>query len=388
MNEDEERQRTRAPLPEPETFDELVMGSELAPYWLDIRNYYPEPHYTLQYRGVPFAPLGDIQAISGQKKNDKTFLEVQLMATLLASGSEMQRAKLPGLEMAEGLADVLGHEPRVLFVDTEQSQLSTAKVVRRVHALCGWDQHRPHPRFNALWLRAVDSRDVALRRWELIEKAVDAVSPDVLFIDGLRDVVHDFNDAAESMTAINRLLMMSSERQMSIWNVVHFNPHAMSDVSDAKMRGHLGTELGNKVSDTLTCAKKRTASGVTFTVHQPDARNKDIPDWTFEIEDPLGIPRIVDADGLQATSTATGNHTAANSLYDIRRWVEKAAKTYDFPMTRRDVKEKVFKLLGKVTNSNIQQADLQLAIDNGLLQESTLKRNGFYLIELGNELPF
>jgi hypothetical protein len=63
------------------------------------------------------------------------------------------------------------------------------------------------------------------------------------------------------------------------------------------MRGHLGTELGNKVSDTFVSKKQKTEKGVTFTVKQMDARGKDVEDWSFEVTDDaggLGIPRILD----------------------------------------------------------------------------------------------
>ena len=52
---------------------------ELQPYLLDATENYPEPIYLLEYNGVPFSTLGGIQALSGQKKNGKTFLCCGLM---------------------------------------------------------------------------------------------------------------------------------------------------------------------------------------------------------------------------------------------------------------------------------------------------------------------
>ena len=60
------------PLPSGEEMERQVLAEELAPYWLDPTQNYPEPHYLLQYNGVGFSPLGGIQALSGQKKNGKT----------------------------------------------------------------------------------------------------------------------------------------------------------------------------------------------------------------------------------------------------------------------------------------------------------------------------
>jgi hypothetical protein len=73
------------------------------------------------------------------------------------------------------------------------------------------------------------------------------------------------------------------------------------------MRGHLGTELGNKITDTLVSIKHKDVGGqVTFTVKQNDARGKDMEDWVFEVTDAagaLGIPRIMtsyEASAVQA----------------------------------------------------------------------------------------
>ena len=51
---------------------EEIARDEIRPYLLDAREDYSEPYYMLEYNGVPFSPLGGIQALSGQKKNGKT----------------------------------------------------------------------------------------------------------------------------------------------------------------------------------------------------------------------------------------------------------------------------------------------------------------------------
>ncbi len=53
------------------------------PYLLDPREDYPEPYYMLEFNGVPFSAIGGLQAISGQKKNGKSFVLTQLMAAIL-----------------------------------------------------------------------------------------------------------------------------------------------------------------------------------------------------------------------------------------------------------------------------------------------------------------
>jgi hypothetical protein len=286
-------------LPQPLTAEEL-RAEELRPYWLDPREDYPEPHFLFEYNGVGFSPLGGIQAISGQKKNGKTFVLAQLMAAALGSGTERVTNYLGGLRTRESTVEWLGHKPKVLYCDTEMEKLNTAKVLRRVHWLCGWDMKQPSEQFFVLWLREVpktDTKTSNTERWRLIKNAIEQVSPDIVFVDGLRDLVNDFNDNQESAAIVGEMMSLASQRNICIWNVLHMNPRPQND-DESKMRGHLGTELGNKVSDTFISSKKKDqgTGQVTFTVRQQDARGKDVDDWQFIITDDaggLGIPKIL-----------------------------------------------------------------------------------------------
>lgn len=262
---------------------------DLSGNWLDMSVDYPAPRFLLQYNGVGFSPLGGIQAISGQKKNGKTFVLCQLMAAVLNSDSERMRAHLPGLKINDDTNSKLAHDPVVLYCDTEQEIENTARVARRVHYLCGWPMNEANPRFRVLWLRAEESIE---DRWGKIKQAIHEVRPTAIFLDGIRDVIADFNDPGQSAALITECMSIATKGDCCMWCVLHENP------GSDKMRGHLGTELGNKVTDTFVSTKKKSAEGVTFTVKQQDARSKDVDDWTFEITDDaggLGIPRIKDA---------------------------------------------------------------------------------------------
>lgn len=289
------------PLPSGEEMERQVLAEELAPYWLDPTQNYPEPHYLLQYNGVGFSPLGGIQALSGQKKNGKTFVLAQLIAAILGHGSERVEAYLHGLSVREDTLAWLGREPTVLYVDTEMEQLNSAKVLRRVHWLCQWEQTVPNERFRVLWLRQIEKTEKEAayeRRYSLIKKAIEWMQPTAVFIDGVRDIIGDFNNNEESSALVTDLMAIATKMNCCIWNVLHANPRMQND-DESKMRGHLGTELGNKVSDTFVSQKKKDSDTgrVTFTVKQQDARGKDVDDWKFEIVDDagsgLGIPRIM-----------------------------------------------------------------------------------------------
>ena len=155
------------------------------------------------------------------------------------------------------------------------------------------------------------------------------------------------------------------------------------------MRGWIGTELGNKVSDTLVSVKSKTQAGVKFVVKQLDARDKDLDDWTFEVNDDagnLGIPRII---GTGTNLSSRSKEVSYDDPKLIREWIEQAKSQSEWPMTRADIKKTVFGEIGGVRNTGQQQADLVAAINLKFLEESTVKAgNGSYMLQPPDDLPF
>lgn len=354
---------------------------DLTRNWLDYTQHYPEPHYLFEFEGVPFAPLGGIQAITGQKKNGKTFVMCQLMAAVLSNNSERMRAQLPGLTLHEETRQSLGHDPVVLYIDTEMEKLNTVKVVRRIQWLCNWDYEKANDRLKVLWLRAEESNAI---RWKKTKKAIEEVQPTVVFLDGIRDVIGDFNDNKESADLISECMKMATEMNCCIFSVLHENP------GSDKMRGHLGTELGNKVTDTFVSVKKKEDNIITFSVKQVDARGKDVPDWKFEITEDagsLGIPRIItDPAKLIAKYENNGGITDDEWVTIMRnmKGIIQPPKTISFTALRDGLK--------KVMHKGSENANkyIKKAIEENILIEV----NGRYSFNIQNadaainKLPF
>lgn len=381
-------------IPQTATAEELAW-QRIRPYLLDPRENYPEPYYMLEYNGVPFSKIGGMGAMSGQKKNGKSFVFTELIAAIVGDGCERVQQYLPGLRVPERTIEYLGHKPRALYIDTEMEKLSSAKVMRRVHWLCDVDMNAPFPedRFAVLWLKNMprnEDKRPYIQRFELIKTAIEMIQPDVVFIDGLRDLVASINDEEAGTTILDYFGSIAEERNLSIWLALHQNPSRNNEVEDAKMRGWIGTELGNKVSDTLVSIKTKTANGVTFTVKQQDARDKDLDDWKFEITDDagnLGVPRITNS-GTNLPSKSKEQVTC-DEVTLIRSWIEQAKEMYEWPMTRADVKKTIFGEIGGQKNTGKQQADLQAALNMGYLEESTIKAgNGSYMLQPPQEMPF
>lgn len=393
MNE-ENQNIPPAPLPElpGEEDARREKMKELEPYLLDATENYPEPFYLLEYNGVPFSTLGGIQAVSGQKKNGKTFLLAQLMAAVLGTDIEKSRTPsyLPGLRVPERTLDHLrsryhndDYLPTVLYVDTEMEKLNSAKVLRRVHWLCGWQMDVPAERFHVLWLRSVtkDEKEAAhQKRLRLIRQAIDILHPDVVFLDGIRDVVGDFNDNAESAALVTELMALAEEKHICIWNTLHMNPRPRND-DESKMRGHLGTELGNKITDTLVCIKHKEKDGtVWFTVKQDDARGKDMQDWEFivtEAAGALGVPQMRHIATPEEKEQADNQQQLieADDLFKLYHWTSQGATWTDlrnFALSK-GMKERKFSDL------------LNIAAEEGIVYRTDKRK--YHYNGLNRELP-
>lgn len=329
-----------------------AMKHDLSSNWLDYTLTYPEPRFLLEYAGVPFAPLGGIQAITGHQKNGKTFLMCQFMAAILSGGdTERMRANLPTLQLHQPTRESLNHEPVILYVDTEMEKLNTVKVVRRVQWLCNLDYNVEDSRLKVLWLRAELSNEV---RWEKIKQAIIETHPTAIFLDGIRDVIGDFNDNKESADLISECMQISTEMDCCFFSVLHENP------GSDKMRGHLGTELSNKVTDTFVSIKDKKDGLVTFTVKQVDARGKDVDDWKFEITSDagsLGVPRII-----------SSADTKSDDINKIKEWLTKGQQDIQWPATGVEIKEMLKKVSGVAHNEKLQ-ANLKAATNRRFLIE-------------------
>ena len=367
----------------------LERRKQLAPFLLDPAENYPEPFYMLEYNGVPFSTLGGIQALSGQKKNGKTFLITQLMAAILGVDSNRCSKYLQGLTVPERTLEHLRHLPTVLYIDTEMEKLNTAKVLRRVHWLCGWQMDRPCERFHVMSLRSiVDVKDAKgevtkrahKRRYELVREAIEVFKPDAVFIDGIRDLIGDFNDNSDASSLVADLSALADERNICIWNVLHQNPRVKAEDA-SKMRGHLGTELGNKVTDTMVCVKHKQDGKVWFSVYQDDARGKDMDDWEFEVTEDagaLGIPKI--------KLSLTAQDIEEAGYQRERQEADDYLKQYPWTSTGASYTAIDKWLYGKGLTSGRRRSDIiRIAKESGIIYMSEKKK--YYYAGLKGTIP-
>lgn len=238
--------------------------AEMDKFLIDLSKDYPPPRYSLFQSGIGTIPRGDIQAVKAKSKHGKSFLCSILIASLLGCGDF-------GFLSDNKQADV------ILF-DTEQNERNTANLCRRVHALLGWNIKKNHPGFRAYHLRSLSSGE----RLKFIEDTISRERPTNIFIDGVADLIENFNDIEQSTDVINTLMRLSADNDCSIVCVIHTN----KGKDDNGMKGHLGTLLLQKSSDVFEVVK----SGSTFNVTETDCRNRPVNDFSFVL-DTDAIPR-------------------------------------------------------------------------------------------------
>lgn len=245
---------------------------------LDVTEVYERPVYSLAYHGAPFAPLGGIHALTGQSGNGKTMTFTMMMVALL-KGEYM------------GLSRVLpdGEPVRVLYIDTEMERGNTQLVNLRVYSLMGWEFGVPHDEFKVVCLR---EETKAEDRWKKTLKAIYELKPTVCFIDGLLDVISDFNNNEACQQIIYNCMATASHYGISLWCLVHQNP------GSTKMVGHLGSMLERKVTDMFSTIKHKDGGNVTFSIEQKKSRGRDVEDMKFFVvpgRQNLGEPQMIEA---------------------------------------------------------------------------------------------
>ena len=229
-----------------------------------LENEYPEPRYSLTIGGIGTLPLGDIAAIKAKSKNGKTYL------------ASIFGASVHGSDAFEMQSQVRGST--VLYFDTEQNERNTARVLRRMNTLCGYDTKVTKQEVRAYSIRRIDTAS----RWAYITEQVNMRNPSVIIIDGIVDLVKDFNDPIESKEFVSNLLKFAQERDISIICILHTNKAK----EDNNMRGHLGTILEQKAADIFEVVR----NGSTFTVKETECRNQPIEEFSFVLDND-GMPR-------------------------------------------------------------------------------------------------
>ena len=222
---------------------------------------------------------GELVAACGKAKSGKTLFLSILMAACLTD-------KVLALKRLTDLTDV---KPlRVLWIDTEQSQQSTQDImVNRILPLS--KESEESVKSVASNLFAFNLRGLGFeKRREVVEAAIRHVKPDIVIIDGIKDLITDINDAVQATQIMEHLMALAQRGNCCIVNVLHQN----KSEADRNMRGSIGTELTNKAFEVYECEYLERHK--LFRVTQTLSRRQRMSHRLCYVLSKEGLPEVCD----------------------------------------------------------------------------------------------
>ena len=310
--------------------------------FLDFDEPYRPPRYTMERFGVQFSDVAELHVITGKPGNGKTGLMSQMEAATLGGkfGNTIYREIGHIIDGQDGYQVI---PSRTLHIDTEQGKDDTIAFKNRVISMSGVEHEYAKQHFFILRLRDTES---ARDRWRKILKAIWMVKPTDIFLDGMLDIVEDYNDQKECQPIIRKCMMLATHYDASLWAVLHENP--LVD----KLVGTLGSITQRKVSEIFTVIKVKQADlkenerrsdlpDIYFRVKQVKARGKDVNDWLFQyvtnaggwgqpVEIEENGTKVVDSKEMQFMKEADErlkafNWTSAGATYtELERYLRKS----------------------------------------------------------------
>lgn len=195
--------------------------------------------FLFELYGKPCFPRRELVAITGKAKSGKTFVTSMLMAC-------SARQKVLAIERHTESKDRTDQEPlRVLWYDTEQSDESTQDILR--NRIMKMIESEVFPLYDIFNVRSVGWKE----RRSLLMEAVERYDPDLVIVDGIRDLVNDINDGVLAQEVMEELMQMAALKNCCIVCVLHQNKGS----EDHNLRGWIGTELMNKAFEVYSCEK-------------------------------------------------------------------------------------------------------------------------------------
>lgn len=257
----------------------------------------PQRRFLFRLFDKPCFPRGELVAVTGRAKSGKTFLTSILMSRCLCEESLSVRR-------------IEANPLHLLWFDTEQSEESTQEILRdRVLRMC-----HDSSAIESFLAERCDVYNVRAEFWQdrmpLLEVAIRHDKPDLVILDGIRDLVNDINDGVLSQEVIERLMHLASEQGCCIVCVLHQNKAS----EDKNLRGWIGTELTYKSFEVYECEKDADR---IFSWKQVMTRKYDILDTLrFTVND-QGLPELTNIPPSALSKKKATAHLPINREYMI-----------------------------------------------------------------------
>ena len=279
-----------------EELDHAGEASGLSPQLLDLEKsritslkVLPPMEFLFSLFGELCFPRRELVAFTGRAKSGKTFVMSMLMVCCVVSELLTFRRN--------------GDTPfRLLWYDTEQSDQSTQDIlVNRImplfHRIMGPDEPFPEHMFDIFNVRNVDRAN----REAYFLAAIEHYKPDLVILDGIRDLVSDINDGPAAQEMMEKLMKTAQLHNCCIVCVLHQNKSG--DSRDP--RGWLGTELLNKAYDVF--ATEKLMPQRIFKLEQLYTRKYDIEQQLYFTVDDEGLPCVTEAPPMPSYMSMDGS---------------------------------------------------------------------------------
>lgn len=225
---------------------------------------------------VPFGTYGNFSCIVGASKSKKTFLKSLIMASYIGGNSNQYAGRIKS------------HRDREMFVidiDTEQSAWHAQNVFKRTMKMVGCEDYEYYKPFA---LRPYEPKQrLEFIEWLIYESDMkDNIG--LVCIDGLADLVDDFNDLKESQKAIQKVMRWTDDKQFHLTTILH------SNYGSAKAVGHIGSSMLKKAETVCSVVNTDDVVTATFT----HTRGFPIESFTYDVQRETGLPFIIDDNSL------------------------------------------------------------------------------------------
>lgn len=213
----------------------------------------PEPDVVFGINGVSVFTKKSISTLIGRAKGGKTSVTAWIVAQSIKN------------------------ETKVLWIDTEQGLYYGSRTQY-------WVLNIANLKVSS-FLQFYDLKIFPPnQRLEMIEIIIKEFAPDLVIIDGIKDLVFDINNPEEATRRTGDLMRWADIYDCHILSILHQNK------GNEHSRGHLGTEMTNK-SETVIRVEKNEDKLVICTPEY--TRSKEFDIFAFDRNE-HGIPFIVD----------------------------------------------------------------------------------------------
>lgn len=218
---------------------------------------------TVNNEPYKIAGLGNLVVIAGGQKSRKSTVGNAILAAGLANNRVINFS-----------LDLQGK--KVLSFDTEQPFERFQKSQHRLFKIAHKAGNQQN--YDAYALRGFSKID----RLAAIEKMImQTDNLGVVLLDGIVDLINDYNDLKESSALVERLMQWTDKKQILLIVVLHLTK------TSAQLRGHLGTELQNKADAVIETTKNENEGWTDIICRE----SREIPFPSFQFtQDKTGIP--------------------------------------------------------------------------------------------------